>query len=47
MELVACPECGAPAVVVDRYRLDAAGSEPVEHVATACVNRHNLTVTLP
>lgn len=42
MDLTGCPECGAPAEVVDRYSLPAAGSPPVEHVATACVNRHHL-----
>lgn len=43
LDLTACPECGHAAEVVDRYALPAEGSGPVVIVATACVNRHNLT----
>jgi hypothetical protein len=39
MELVSCPECGAPAEVVDRFTLPSTG-RPVEMVKVACVTRH-------
>lgn len=46
-ELTACPDCGAPAEVVDRYTL-ASTSGPVEHIATACVadRSHNYVQSL-
>ena len=46
-EFVACPEtaCDAPAEVLDRYTLNAAGSPPVTHVATHCVAGHRVTHT--
>ena len=33
---VSCPDCGAPAEVVDRYTCDGSPG-PVAHVATVCV----------
>jgi hypothetical protein len=39
LDLVVCPECTAPAEVVDRFAL--AGTDgPVEHVKVRCVARH-------
>jgi hypothetical protein len=36
LELTNCPECGAPAEVVDRFVLPGTDG-PVEHVKTRCV----------
>jgi hypothetical protein len=36
LELTHCPECGAPAEIVDRFVL-ASSDGPVEHVKTRCV----------
>ena len=39
LDLVVCPDCAAPAEVVDRFTL--AGTDgPVEHVKVACLARH-------
>jgi len=38
-ELVACPECGAPAEVVDRFDI-ASTSGAAAHVKVRCVQRH-------
>ena len=39
LDLQVCPECSAPAEVVDRFAL--AGTDgPVEHVKVACLARH-------
>jgi hypothetical protein len=35
-QLTTCPECGAPAEVVDRFVLPSTHG-PVEHVKTRCV----------
>jgi hypothetical protein len=43
LDLVACPSCGAPAEVVDRYVLESTDG-PVEHATVACVGRHRWTV---
>lgn len=45
MDFTDCPDCGAPAEVVDRYVLRASGSPPVEHVATHCAAGHRLVHT--
>lgn len=34
-----CPECGAPAEVLDRWVLESTGG-PVEHLKVTCVLRH-------
>ena len=39
LDLVVCPECAAPAEVVDRYVLPSTDG-PVEHVKVACLARH-------
>jgi hypothetical protein len=39
LDLVVCPECAAPAEVVDRYVL-ASTDGPVEHVKVQCLDRH-------
>ena len=39
MDLVVCPECAAPAEVVDRYVLPSTDG-PVEHVKVQCLVRH-------
>lgn len=43
LDLVGCPECGAPAEVVDRFVLAGTGG-PVEHVKVQCVSRRWFTV---
>ena len=43
LDLVVCPECAAPAQVVDRF--DLAGTDgPVEHVKVQCLSRHWFTL---
>jgi len=37
--LTACPECGLPAEITDRFSLSSTDG-PVEHVALACVDGH-------
>ena len=39
LDLVVCPECAAPAEVVDRYALPSTDG-PVEHVKVQCLSRH-------
>jgi hypothetical protein len=39
LDLVVCPECAAPAEVVDRFALPSTDG-PVEHVKVLCVVRH-------
>ena len=39
LDLVVCPECAAPAEVVDRYALPSTDG-PVEHVKVQCLGRH-------
>jgi hypothetical protein len=36
LELITCPECGAPAEVIKRFVLSSTDG-PVEHVKTRCV----------
>ena len=43
LELVECPDCHAPAEVVDRFVL-AGTSGPVELVTVQCLARHWFTV---
>lgn len=43
LHLVGCPECGAPAEIVDQFVLPSTGG-PVEHVKVQCVSRHWFTV---
>jgi hypothetical protein len=39
MDITTCPECGAPADVVDRHVLESTDG-PVEHARVRCVARH-------
>ncbi|HEX5812480.1 MAG TPA: hypothetical protein VFY38_10285 [Pseudonocardia sp.] len=39
LDLVVCPECAAPAEVVDRYVLPSTDG-PVQHVKVQCLSRH-------
>jgi hypothetical protein len=39
---IPCPQCGAPAHITDRFRLDSTAG-PVEHLQTGCLNNHWLT----
>ena len=39
LELVACPQCGAPAELVSEGWLDSTEG-PVEHCRVRCVRRH-------
>jgi hypothetical protein len=37
-----CPQCGAPARVTERFRLDSTDG-PVEHLKIGCVDNHWFT----
>jgi hypothetical protein len=39
---IACPQCGAPAQITERFWLDSTDG-PVEHLVTGCSNQHWLT----
>ena len=39
LDLVVCPECAAPAEVVDRFALPSTDG-PIEHVKVMCLMRH-------
>lgn len=39
METTTCPECGAPAEILDRATLESTDG-PIEHVKLTCVRRH-------
>ena len=39
LDLVVCPDCTAPAEVVDRFALPSTGGD-VAHVKLRCLNRH-------
>jgi hypothetical protein len=39
LDLVVCPECAAPAEVVDRFALPSTDGD-VEHVKMQCLGRH-------
>lgn len=43
LEVMACPECGRVADVVDRFAL-ASTDGPVEHIRLRCPGRHHLTI---
>ncbi len=43
LDLAGCPECAAPAEILDRFELPSTDG-PVEHVTVACVNRHRFTM---
>ncbi len=39
-DLIACPECGVTAEVLDRFTLDSTAG-PVEHLRIACLSGHH------
>jgi hypothetical protein len=39
LDLVVCPDCAAPAEVVDRFTLPSTDGD-VEHVKVQCLSRH-------
>jgi hypothetical protein len=39
LDLAVCPECAAPAEVLDRFALSSTDG-PVEHVTVVCLGRH-------
>jgi len=39
MDITTCPDCGAPADIVDRHVLESTDG-PVEHARVRCVARH-------
>jgi hypothetical protein len=39
---IPCPQCGAPAWITERFRLDSTDG-PVEHLKTGCLSKHWLT----
>jgi hypothetical protein len=41
-DTIPCPQCGAPARITERFRLDSTDG-PVDHLKTGCVNNHWLT----
>ena len=43
LEIVGCPECAAPAEVVDRFVLESTDG-PIEHAIVTCPERHRFTV---
>jgi hypothetical protein len=44
LQLVGCPQCLAPAEIIDRFVLEST-SGPVEHVTVSCLERHRFTTT--
>ena len=44
LQLVGCPQCLAPAEIIDRFVLDST-SGPIEHVTVSCLDRHRFTTT--
>jgi hypothetical protein len=44
-EPIACPQCGAPARITERFWL-ASTAGPVEHVKTGCEGGHWFTPTV-
>jgi hypothetical protein len=39
VDTTSCPECGAPAAVLDRHVLESTDG-PVEHARVVCLDRH-------
>ena len=44
-DTIPCPQCGAPARITERFRLDSTAG-PVEHVKTGCERGHWFTPTV-
>ena len=43
LELIGCPECAAPAEIIDRFDLPGTDG-PVAHVKILCLHRHWFTM---
>jgi hypothetical protein len=43
LDLAACPQCAAPAEILDRFDLPSSDG-PVEHVKVQCLSRHRFTM---
>jgi hypothetical protein len=43
LDLVGCPDCAAPAEIVERYVLESTDG-PIEHATVLCSDRHRFTV---
>lgn len=43
LDLVGCPECAAPAEIIDRFVLESTDG-PIEHAIVACAVRHRFTM---
>jgi hypothetical protein len=41
-DTIACPQCGAPARITERFWLDSTDG-PVEHLKTGCLSKHWFT----
>jgi hypothetical protein len=42
LEIIASPQCGAPAEITQRFWLDSTDG-PIQHLQTICVSKHWLT----
>jgi hypothetical protein len=42
LEIIACPHCGAPAEITQRFWLDSTDG-PIQHLQTICLSKHWLT----
>jgi hypothetical protein len=42
LEIIDCPQCGAPAEITDRFWLDS-NDGPIQHLQTICVSKHWLS----
>jgi hypothetical protein len=42
LDIIACPQCGAPAEIIQRFWLDSTDS-PIQHFQTICLSKHWLT----
>jgi hypothetical protein len=42
LEIIACPQCSAPAEITQRFWLDSTDG-PIQHLQTICLSKHWLT----
>jgi hypothetical protein len=42
LEIIACPQCGVPAEIAERFWLDSTDGT-IQHLQTICVSKHWLT----
>ena len=45
MDMTSCPDCGAPAEVLDRFVLESTDG-PIDHARIRCVGRHWFLLSL-